>query len=139
MSRRTLEKLRTDLQQIAGKKHQTFAELRPLIKKIAATYAAIFPNFKENINGSHYVYHFGVEALSPFTIIKEHGKRDCQNPTTAKRAILAIEDTLDYVELAIPDDKETMSEGDHGDERIGGSEQEVPETLPGSKLPDGDN
>src|SRR6266403_935356 len=98
-----LKKLRARLKEISAQKHKHFDDFRPLIKKIANTYVSLFPNFTENTIGSHYVYNFGVAGFFPFTIIKGHGGRDCQSSKTAKRAITAIEDILDYVEANIPD------------------------------------
>ena len=134
-----LKKLRLRLQEIKDQKRQTFDELQSLIKKIAVAYAPLFPNFTENTNGSHYVYNFGIPSFNPFTIIKEHGGRDCQNPRTAKRAIAEIGDILDYIEMKIPDDQATLSEGDHGNERTEDKGEETSGTVSEPEIPNGDH
>ena len=132
-----LKKLRARLGEIRNQKHKHFHDFQSLIKKIAKTYDFLFPTFTENKNGSHYVYNFGVVGLFPFTVVKEHGGHDCQSPKAAKRAIEAIEDVLDFVEANIPDDQESVSEGDSGDEGATDIE-ETPGALPDPKVPDGD-
>jgi hypothetical protein len=132
-----LKKLRGRLEEIRRQKHKHFHDFQPLIMKIANAYDFLFPNFKENTSGSHYVYNFGVAELFPFTVVKEHGGRDCQSPKAAKRVIEAIEDVLSFVEANIPDDQESESEGDPGDERPVDVE-ETPGALPEPKVPDGD-
>ena|SRR5215467_8927803 len=133
-----LKKLRGLLEGIHCQKHKHFDDFQSLIKKIANAYASLFPNFKENKRGSHYVYNFGVAELYPFTVVKEHGGYDCQSPKAAKRVMEAIEGVLDYIEARIPDDQELISEGDNGDEGDIDNSEETPGTLPGSKVPDGD-
>jgi len=133
-----LRKLRKELERIRSQKHKHFHDFQPLIKKIANSYVSLFPNFKENKNGSHYVYNFGVEGFFPFTVVKEHGGHDCQSPKAAKRVIEAIQDVLDFIEVNVPDDEEPASEGESGDERNSNGEEE-PRVLPEPEIPDGGN
>jgi hypothetical protein len=133
-----LKKLRKELNAIRGKKNKEFDDFRPLILRIARTYASLFPNFTENTTGSHYVYNFGIEGYFPFTIVKEHGGRDCQSPKTAKRAIASIEDILDFIESRIPDDQDAISEGGGRDAGDNGGDEESSGTLSDPKVPDGD-
>lgn len=110
-----LSKLREQLEEIRNQKHAHFDDFQPLIKKIASTYGSLFPKFTENNKGSHYVYNFGIPEFFPFTVVKEHGSRECQSPKAAKRIINAIDDILDYVEVHVPDGEESASEGDSDD------------------------
>jgi hypothetical protein len=130
-----LKKLRKQLEEIRRQKHKHFHDFQPLIKKIAKIYDFLFPNFRENTNGSHYVYNFGVAELYPFTVVKEHGGRDCQSPKAAKRVIEEIENVLDFIEANVSDDQESASEGDSGNERPNDIE-ETPGALPEPKVPD---
>ena len=135
-----LKKLRGRLREICGQKHKHFHDFQPLIKKIAKTYDFLFPNFRENTNGSHYVYNFGVEELYPFTVVREHGGHDCQSPKAAKRVIEDIENVLDFIEANIPDDQESESEseGEYGGHERADNVEKTPGALPGPKVPDGD-
>jgi hypothetical protein len=131
-----LSKLRKQLKEIGKKKHKDFDDFQPLIKKIAKAYDFLFPNFTENSKGSHYVYNFGIQGHFPFTIIKEHGGSEHQSPKTAKRAIEAIEDILDFIEVNVPDEQETASKGALGDEGDDDAEKATG-TLSEPKIPDG--
>jgi hypothetical protein len=134
-----LKKLRRRLEEIRKQKHKHFYDFQPLIIKIAKSYGLLFPNFTENTNGSHYVYNFGVPGhLYPFTVVKEHGGRDCQSPKAAKRVIENIENVLDFIEANIPDDQESESEseGEYGHERADNIE-ETPRALSEPEVPDG--
>jgi hypothetical protein len=132
-----IKRLRRELGGIKGQKHKHFDEFQKLIKRIAKNYASLFPKFTENVTGSHYVYNFGVPDLFPFTVVKEHGGRDCQSPKAANRVIHAIEDVLDFIEANIPDDEASISEGDTANERTIDIEED-PRILPEPKIPDGD-
>src|SRR5260370_6467557 len=134
-----LKKLRARLEEIRKQKHKHFHDFQPLIRKIAKTYESLFPNFSEKPGGSHYVYNFGVQELYPFTVVKEHGGHDCQSPKAAKHVILEIENVLDYIEANIPDDQESISEGDSGNERTIDNTEEASGALPDPKIPDRDH
>jgi hypothetical protein len=132
-----LSDLRKQLEVVRKQKHKDFHDFQTLIKKIANSYDSLFPNFTENCKGSHYVYNFGVEGHFPFTIVKEHGGREHQSPKAAKRAIQAIEDILDFIEVSTPDEQETASKGELGDEGADDAEKTAG-TLLEPKVPDGD-
>jgi hypothetical protein len=55
-------------------------------------YAHLFPKFAINKNGSRFVYDFGVAAVPPISLEKEHGSREYIPKHFAKLAFLGIDD-----------------------------------------------
>jgi hypothetical protein len=132
-----LKKLRSALAEVEGQKFKHFDDFQKIIKRIHREYGNLFPQFKENKDGSHYVYHFGMPGVFPISLVKEHGPQEHIPPKFAKRAIQGIEDVLTFIEENIPDDLETESE-EEGDDEYLTTDQEATGTLPEPKIPDGD-
>jgi len=131
-----LKRIRKQLRDVCEQKHQCFADFQKIILRIASHYGALFPKLTQNINGSHYVYDFGVAEINPITVVKEHGKQEFVPPKFAKRVIQGIEDVLDYIEVNAPDDDKSLEEGSENDESI--VAEEAARVLPKPKIPDGD-
>ena len=132
-----LKKLRAELERIRNQKLKHFEDFDYLIKKIASSYVSLFPHFTRNCQGSHYAYNFNIPGFFPFTVVKEHGSKDCQSPKAAKGVINKIADILDYIGAKVSDEAETGSEGDLDNERANNVEK-ASGTLPGPEIPDGD-
>ena len=131
-----LKRIRKQLRNVCEQKHQCFDDFQKIILRIASNYGSLFPKLTQNINGSHYVYDFGVPEINPITVVKEHGRQEFVPRTFAKRVIQGIEDVLDYIELNVPDDKNPVEEESGNDETV--VTEEVTGLLPKPKIPDGD-
>jgi hypothetical protein len=133
-----LKKLRRRLDKVRAQKFQCFSDFEPIINKIHADYADLFPKFSEKPRGSHYVYNFGISDLSPITIVKEHGGKHHMPPKFAKRVLEGIDDVLTFIEATVKEEIKSDADGENANETTI-SPDEAAGTLPETEIPDGDS
>jgi hypothetical protein len=134
-----LKKLRSELAEIEGRKHQYFADFDGLLNRIRRAYAPLFPKYLLNKAGCRRVYHFGVPGVAPISLEEEHGRRDHLPPRFAKFAIQGINDLLTYIEANSPDEKEKENDPEQeNDNECLAADKEASGALPEPKVPDRD-
>lgn len=139
-----IQKIRKQFEQIRDKKHHSFDDFDPIIRRCLSDYAHLFPERQINKAGSKVVYHFNVEGVEAISLEKEHGSREFVPRRYAKLAILGIEDLITFIENAEgrkPAAQEIQSHEERNSE-TGTKPNTEPEggqnsTLPAPKVPDG--
>jgi hypothetical protein len=121
-----LARLRKRLHKLKCQKHKHFDDFGPIIKQILKYYSSMFPDYRENRDGSRVVHSFNIEGAAPISLEREHGSRDHIPPKFAKRAICGIEEILNLVEAYLPepeenDDTETQSDSENENDPEPGS------------------
>jgi hypothetical protein len=102
-----IKNIRTDLEEVRGKKLHKFENLDPLIRRCIREYRSLFPKLGISKRGSKIVYHFNVPGVNPISIEKQHGSRDSIPRYYAKLIIAGIDDVVIYIEA-----RESMAETD---------------------------
>ncbi|HYW99285.1 MAG TPA: hypothetical protein VE822_09255 [Candidatus Elarobacter sp.] len=95
-----IQKIRKQFEQIRGKKHHSFDDFDPIIRRCLSEYAHLFPERQINKAGSKVVYHFNVEGVEAISLEKEHGSREFVPRHYAKLAMVGIEDLITFIENA---------------------------------------
>lgn len=140
-----IQKIRKQFEQIRGKKHHSFDDFDPIIRRCLSEYAHLFPERQINKAGSKVVYHFNVEGVEAISLEKEHGSREFVPRHYAKLAMLGIEDLVTFIENAegrepaaqeVEENEERNSEADA--RPATGPEGGQNPTLPPPKIPNGD-
>src|SRR5206468_8689438 len=111
--------------QIRGKKHHSFDDFDPIIRRCLSEYAHLFPERQINKAGSKVVYHFNVEGVEAISLEKEHGSREFVPRHYAKLAMVGIEDLITFIENAEgrkPAAEEIESHEERSEERRVGKE-----------------
>ena len=140
-----IKKIRKQFEQVRGKKHHSFDDFDPIIRRCLSDYPHLFPQRQINKAGSKVVYHFNIEGVEAISLEKEHGSREFVPRHYAKLAMAGIEDLITFIENAegrepaaeeVKNDEERDSHAD-----IAAAEPKFGENpaLPAPKVPDGDN
>ena len=93
-----IKRIRKQFELVKGKKHHSFDDFDPIIRRCLKEYGHLFPQHTINMAGSKVVYHFNVEGVDPISLEREHGSRDSVPRRYAKFAIVGIEDLLVFIE-----------------------------------------
>ena len=140
-----IQKIRKQFEQIRGKKHHSFDDFDPIIRRCLSEYAHLFPERQINKAGSKVVYHFNVEGVEAISLEKEHGSREFVPRHYAKLAMAGIEDLITFIEN-VEGREPTAEEVENDEERDSDADvtnSAEPEhgkgpVLPPPKVPDGD-
>jgi hypothetical protein len=109
-----IQKIRKQFEQVKGRKHHSFDDLDPVIRRCLSGYAHLFPGRQINKAGSKVVYHFNVEGVEAISLEREHGSREFVPRHYAKLAMAGIEDLITFIENAVGG--EPAAQEDEGDE-----------------------
>src|SRR5579862_8191896 len=95
-----IQKIRKQFELIRGKKHHSFDDFDPIVRRCLSEYAHLFPKRQINKAGSKVVYHFNVEGVEAISLEREHGSREFVPRHYAKLAMAGIEDVIGFIENA---------------------------------------
>ena len=137
-------KIRKQFEQIKGKKHHSFDDFDPIIRRCLSDYAHLFPGRQINKAGSKVVYHFNVEGVEAISFEKEHGSREFVPRHYGKLAMAGIDGLITFIEN-VEGREPAAEEVEYHEERDShagvesGAEPQCGEAtiLPPPKLPDG--
>lgn len=142
-----IQKIRKQFAQVKGKKHHSFDDFDPIIRRCLTEYAHLFPERQISEKaGSKVVYHFNVEGVEAISLEREHGSREFVPRHYAKLAMAGIEDLITFIEskqgrepaAQEVDNNEKRNRNDN-DTSTSQPQSREDAALPPPKVPDGNH